>query len=195
MVRFIVLVVVLTLAGGSSVRGQDAEEVKRLKARIELLEAKLEAATLKIEKLERENQKLQKEAGKQPAGDAKPTHTDRMNAGAEEVEYVLEKVTRNGREVTVVITATLKKGPEKRTVHYYSANAVDADGKAHKSRINANASGKSIPEAVDLRAGVGTKMELRFPLAEGVTQLKTLEITAAAVERVAIKFSNLEVPK
>jgi hypothetical protein len=124
----------------------------------------------------------------------KPTYTDRPNGGAAEVEYVLEKVTRSGREVTLMLTATLKSGPEKLSPTYYSVNMVDADGKEHKARINADPSGKSRPQMVNLRAGIKTKVELRFPLAKEVKELQTLEVTAAAVERVAIKFSDVKVP-
>jgi len=41
--------------------------------------------------------------------DDKPTYKDKFNV-SEEAEYVLEKVTRNGREVTLTLTATLTKG-------------------------------------------------------------------------------------
>ncbi|OWK39487.1 hypothetical protein FRUB_06050 [Fimbriiglobus ruber] len=54
------------LSGASNARGQDSDEVKRLKEKIELLEAKLEAAKLKMEKLETENKQLQADA-KKPA--------------------------------------------------------------------------------------------------------------------------------
>lgn len=199
MARFIGLAVAAVLSAGTPAAGQDTDEVKRLKARIELLEAKLEVATLKVEKLEAENQRLLKAAGKAPAGDKpaadKPKHTDRFNGGTEEAEYVLEKVTRSGREVTLELTATLTKGPERRTLHYFSVNVVDADGKSHSGRVNANAGGRAMPEKADLRAGVGTKVQIRFPLAQDVTRLKTLEVTSSAVERVAIRFSDVEVPK
>jgi hypothetical protein len=72
MVRFTVLAMaLLVVAGVPGARAQDADEVKRLKARIELLEAKLEAATLKIEKLEEANRQLKAGGAKgQPAAKA-----------------------------------------------------------------------------------------------------------------------------
>lgn len=198
--RFIVLTATLAVVASiSPVRADDTEEVKRLKARIELLEAKLETANLKIEKLEQENNRLRKGADNLPAKDAKPKYTHLFNEGfkaaKDEAEYVLEKVTRDGRQVTIELTATLTKGAEKKTMRYFSVHAVDADGKTHKGLINAGPDGKGAPEVVDLRAGLPTKVQIRFPLEVGVTKLKTLEVTMTAVERIAIKFSNLEVPK
>lgn len=122
----------------------------------------------------------------------KLTYTDKFNV-TEEAEYVLEKVTRNGREVTLTLTATLIKGPEKREVLFYGVNMVDTDGNEHKSRLNA-VGAKSQPERVTLRAGVKTKVSLRFPLDPKVSKLQTLEVTMSAVERVAIQFSNFEIP-
>jgi hypothetical protein len=123
----------------------------------------------------------------------KPTYTDRFNGGSEEAEYVLEQVTRNGREVTLTLNATLTKGPEKRELLFFGVNLVDTDGNSHKARINANGA-RSRPEKVTLNAGVKTKVTIRFPLDPKVTKVQLLEVTMSAVERVAIKFSDLEIP-
>jgi len=125
---------------------------------------------------------------------AKPTYIDRFNGGVEEAEYVLEKVEPSGREVTLTISATLTKGPERRTIQYFGVNMVDSDGVEHKARINSNAGGRSRPQEATLRAGVKTKLEIRFPLDRAVTQLQIVEVTAAFVERVAIRFDDLEIP-
>ena len=127
-------------------------------------------------------------------GDERPTYTDQSNAGTIEVDWVLEKVTRNGRQVTLTLTATLTKGPERVSMPFFTVNAVDAEGNEHKARINAKASGPMPPQVVTLRAGVKTKVEFRFPLDKEVSELQTLEVTAALVERVAIMFSDVKVP-
>jgi len=126
-------------------------------------------------------------------GAEKPTYTDRMNAGTEEVEYVLESISRNGREVTLTLSATLTKGPERREILFFSANMVDAEGNEYKARLNTNGS-RSRPEQVTVRAGIKTKINLRFPLDPKVSKLQVLEVTMSFVERVAIRFSDLEIP-
>ena len=76
-----VAVALIVLIGSSDSYGQEADEVKQLKARIELLEAKLEAANLKIEKLEQENQQL-KAGGKTPLPSSrKPRLSERLTPG------------------------------------------------------------------------------------------------------------------
>jgi hypothetical protein len=125
---------------------------------------------------------------------AKPTYVDRFNGGTEEAEYVLEKVARSGREVTLTISAKLTKGPERRSIMYFGVNMVDADGVEHKARINSNAAGRTRPHEATLRAGVKTKLEIRFPLEKSVTSLQVLEVTSAFVERVAIRFDDVEIP-
>jgi hypothetical protein len=122
----------------------------------------------------------------------KPTYTERFNVD-EEAEYVLEKVTRNGREVTLTITATPTKLSVNRTKQFFGVNMVDADGNEHKARVNGGGA-RPQPESVTLRPGVKTKVNIRFPLDPKVSKLQTLEVTAALVERVAIKFSDLEIP-
>ena len=125
--------------------------------------------------------------------DDNPTYTERFNVD-EEAEYVLEKVTRNGRVVTLSLTATLTKGPVNRTKQFFGVNMVDADGNEIKARVN-GLGAKPTPESVTLRPGVKTKVNIRFPLDPMVSKLHTLEVTAALVERVAIKFSDLEIPR
>lgn len=82
MERFTLLAMALMLMiGASDARGQDADEVKRLKAQVELLQAKLEAANLKIEKLEKENQQL-KLGGKAPVPEGrKSSLSERLTQG------------------------------------------------------------------------------------------------------------------
>lgn len=130
-------------------------------------------------------------SGNEPA---KPTYIDRFNGGTEEAEYVLEKISRSGREVTLTIMAKLTKGPERRTIAFFGVNAVDADGAEHRVRINSGAAGRSRPQEAILRAGVNSKLEIRFPLDKSVTRLQLLEVTSAFVERVAIRFEDLEIP-
>ena len=83
MIRFTMLAVaLLTLVGASSARGQDTDEVTRLKEKIELLQAKLETAALKIEKLEKELA-LTTKGGEKPVAAAKATPlSDILVAGA-----------------------------------------------------------------------------------------------------------------
>ncbi len=83
MIRFTMLAVaLLTLVGASSARGQDTDEVTRLKEKIELLQAKLETAALKIEKLEKELALTTKGGEKSAAAKATPL-SDILVAGAE----------------------------------------------------------------------------------------------------------------
>src|SRR5438045_4137130 len=58
MVRPLILAVVLSVAGASGAGGQDADEIKRLKERIELLEAKIKSVERDIQNLKRENEQL-----------------------------------------------------------------------------------------------------------------------------------------
>lgn len=131
-------------------------------------------------------------SGSEGRGADKPTYTDRFNV-TEEAEYVLEKVTRKGREVTLTLTGTLTKGSVNRTLLFFGVNMVDADGNEHKSRINPRGI-RPQPERVTLRPGVKTKMNIRFQLDPKVSRLQTLEVTMSLVERVAIQFSDLEIP-
>lgn len=64
----ILAMAMLILTGASTSHGQDTDEVKRLKEKIELLEAKLEAANLKVEGLQRENEELKNQAAQPKAG-------------------------------------------------------------------------------------------------------------------------------
>ena len=121
----------------------------------------------------------------------KPTYTDRFNAG-DEAEYVLEKITRKGRDVTLTLSVTLTKG-NRRTLQFFGVNTVDGDGKEQKTRVNGS-DPRPKPESVTLRPGVKTKLEIRFPLDPKISKLQVLEVTMSFVERVAIKFSDVEVP-
>ncbi len=68
MFRSILLVMVVTVISPlSSVHGQDSEEVKRLKERIELLEAKLKLAEKEVELLKKEQAMLNANDTKKPA--------------------------------------------------------------------------------------------------------------------------------
>ena len=122
----------------------------------------------------------------------KPTYTDRFN-GNEEVDYVLENITRKGREVTMTLSATFTKGARNRDLLYIGVNLVDVDGNEHKARVNGGAN-RPKAETVTLRPGVKSKLNIRFPLDPKVTKLQTLEVTSSFVERVAIRFFDLEIP-
>ncbi len=63
MARVLMLVMaVVLIAGVSNARGDDTEEVKRLKKQVEDLQSKLKDASLKVEKLEAENMQLKTDA-------------------------------------------------------------------------------------------------------------------------------------
>jgi hypothetical protein len=74
----LVLVVLVAALSGASARGEDTDEVKRLKEQKELLETKLKLADLQIEKLKKEIEDLkaqkpgEKEVAKQQLSDLLP---------------------------------------------------------------------------------------------------------------------------
>ena len=79
MIRYSLLTVALViLVSGSNIRGQDSDEVKRLKERNELLETKLKLANSQIENLKNEIKDLkaqkpgEKEGGKKSLSDLLP---------------------------------------------------------------------------------------------------------------------------
>jgi len=90
-------VAIMVLAGASNARGQDADEVKRLKKEIELLQSKLETANLKIEKLQTENEQLK--AGRSKT--AKAAAGDGFVVGTKLVGTVTRSWTANGKPVVV----------------------------------------------------------------------------------------------
>lgn len=122
--------------------------------------------------------------------DDKPAYTDRFNVN-EEVEYVLEKISRKGREVTLTISATFTKGARDREFQYFRVNMVDVDGNPHQSLINASGN-RPAPERVTLKLGVKTKLNIRFLLDPKITKLQTLDVTMSLLERVALKFTDLD---
>lgn len=127
--------------------------------------------------------------------DDKPTYTDLSNGGRIEVTYVLDKVTRNGREVTFALTATLDKGGD-RKFNYFKMHAVDTKGKSYKDiEINYVRPGIYGLKDVELSEGVATGLEFTVKLPEGVTHLKTVDFTSAAVGRRAIKFTKIDIPE
>jgi hypothetical protein len=68
MFRFTMLAVtLLVFAGAPNARGQETDEVKRLKERIELLEAKLKLAERENQDLKAENKQLKAGGAKKPA--------------------------------------------------------------------------------------------------------------------------------
>ncbi len=68
MVRFTMLAVaLLVLTGASNARGQDTDEVKRLKEKVELLETKLKLAERDIQDLKKENDQLKASGAKDGA--------------------------------------------------------------------------------------------------------------------------------
>lgn len=126
---------------------------------------------------------------------AKPSYTDSSNGGRTEVKYVLDKVTRDGRDVTFALTATLQKGGDQK-FNYFKMHAVDSNGKAHNDiPINYVRPGIYGLKDVFLADGVETRLEFRVKLPEEVTELKTVDFTSAAVNRRAIKFKKVEIPK
>jgi hypothetical protein len=103
MVRFALLAVALVLvAGAPDVRGQDSDEVKRLKKEIESLQAKLKDANLKIEKLEVQ---LKSTGGKKPAD--KAPKADPFAVGT---VFTGTRTFSGGYRQTVVLEVTKREG-------------------------------------------------------------------------------------
>jgi len=143
MIRFTMLVVpLLVLAGAPNALGQDTDEVKRLKAQVELLQAKLEVANLTIEKLEVENQKLK--AGGEVEGKAKKSLSDRLPAGTSIVgTYKLPGV--NGESGTATLTIAERDGNKVKGTY----KAEGGPGFEFEGTISGNTmTGKSIGSAV-----------------------------------------------
>ena len=123
MVRFPMLAVaLLILAGASSARSQETDEVKRLKEKVELLQAKLEAATLRIEKLQAENDQLK--AG----GTAKPAADDGFGVGTKLAGPYTKTWVENGKRMSVGVAWEFEV--TKRSGKEFTAAIYEDDRKA-----------------------------------------------------------------
>jgi len=141
---------------------------------------------------------------------AKPTATE------DGVEYVVDKVTRNGAAVTLTILATNSK--DDCTIIFTSVEAVDTDGNTYVGRHGRGGPGEAKlppggrvdpdpppfiqPRNVKLREGVKTKFEVTIPKVPGsVSEFKVVELLPSQpfgfnqAGRSPIKFSNVRVGK
>ncbi len=125
----------LLLFGGAQARGQDSEEIKRLKSRIELLEMKLRLAEADNETLRKEIAALKSKAG--GAGKEKPrTLSELLSDGAVlpgDFRFLNAKISAG--EVTVTIKS--RNGKQFRGMHY----AKNKEGELNveiEGEINAN---------------------------------------------------------
>jgi hypothetical protein len=160
MARFMLLLpAIFALTGASNARGEDTEEVKRLKEKVELLQAKLEAANLKIEKLQKENDQLRaggaKGAATRPAGDV-------FAVGTKLVGTVQRSWAANGKQVVmgddVEMEVTKRSGAEFTAEYWADSRKVGAEveGTIDSNGVVKFKSTKSLTDAKVNLVGVHT---------------------------------------
>ena len=156
MVRFTMLAVaILVLTGATNARGQDTDEVKRLKEKVELLQSKLETATLKIEKLQAENEQLKAGGAKDLA--KKPSLSDLLPEGKTITGTMISAQT--GKEGTVTFVITDRDGKKYKATTTTVYMGVTTNGKTEGEISGSQMTCKSVGLANNLSATLVLKGE------------------------------------
>lgn len=156
MLRFTMLAVaILPLAVASAARGQDTDEVKKLKGRIELLENKLKLAEKEVELLKKELEQTKKGGVKAPTDKPKDVQTlaDLLTEGT----VIRGDFSFRGKKVTGDWSLTIKEVTGKKFKGLYNVREVEGtiDGdrisfKSVNTTVNISVIGSLKKDTIDL---------------------------------------------
>jgi hypothetical protein len=201
-------VIVMTVVGclflgRQPVYGQQAnKEVELLKKELELAKKECELARKESDTLRKENEQLKKEIEQlKKATDKKDgDKADKPSGSADGVNYVVDKVSRNGTRVTLHMIATNTKADC--LILPGQVEAVDTDGNLYTS-----APSRTMGTRLRLREGVKTRFTvilanvpasaLDFSRVEihGVTRLGSLGQRLIGSESETVNFRNVGIGK
>ncbi len=125
----LVFVFSVVLLSGANVRGQDSDEVKRLKERNELLETKLKLAELQLDQLKKEVEQLK---AKTPGGEKDVTKKQSLSDLLPEGKNITGTMVsaQTGKDGTVTFSITDRDGKKFATLQPFERFSSGSGGKA-----------------------------------------------------------------
>jgi len=200
--RFTILaMVVLVSAELTNSRGQDTDEVRRLKERIELLEAKLKLAEKENELLKKEMEILKKEAKIKPdtGSDPKPDAKARTKASSKyyrSCDYELVSCVRDPKNADRIIFTfsvvsetddiTIGGGPSDFRAFYLTLTGKD--GKALGGKVKLGP-----PGLVKLTKGIPSKFQLTYgDINKEIVELEKVQLGESNFGR-EVMFYNIKI--
>jgi cell division septum initiation protein DivIVA len=165
-----------------SANAQKADNVDLVKKENELLKKENDLLKKEIEGLKKEIEQLKK-----PTGKLTKESTEKPSASVDGVDFVVDKITRNGGKVTLEILATSSKGT--RSVWDPKLEAVDLDGKVSKT------GGFPRGKQINLREGAATRIEVAVNEVDSkATEFKQMDLRLGGIKD-TITFKNVSFGK
>ena len=166
------------LVCGPSARAQQAgREIELRKREIERLERENERLKKENDLLKKENAELHKDPGRKVNSGTGGTPAEKPAVTVDGVEYVVDKVSRNGAKVTLHFVAVNSKADRNQT--FYLVEAVDSDGNSYGAILNVSPN-SLVTLTVALREGVKTHFDITIPnVPARTTEFSRVDISPA----------------